>query len=112
MIEILRQSDLVKITHYPKAVVDTIRESVRILDEAYGADRARDGDGGLEFVVESQEELQALLQTLPFGDCPEFAEEIYPNFLRVLYIISNERTIEICLPKEWATKSMLEVIGK
>ena len=112
MIEILRKSDITRITHYPKAVIETIRESVRILDEAYGTDRTRDGDGGLEFVIEKEAELQLLLQTLPYGDCPESAEEIYPDFLHVMYLVSNERTISVSLSKEWATKSMLEVIGK
>ena len=112
MIEILRLADLTKITHYPHAVVDTIRKSVTFMDAAYGNDRTRNGDGGLELIVETAEELQALLQTLPWGDVPETAEEIYPDFIHAIYILSNDRSISVSLPKKWATKAMLEVLDK
>jgi len=110
MIEILRQSDLGKIAHYPHPVFERIRKNVTFMDAAYGADRTRDGDGGLELVFESEAELQPFLQTLPWGDSPETAEEIHPNFIHAIYIISNDRSISVSLPKKWATKSMLEVL--
>lgn len=110
MIEILRLSDLAKITHYPHAIVDTIRQSVINLDAVYGSSRTRDGDGGIEVIVESENELHALLQTLPFGDMPESVEVIHQDFLRAIYLINNDRSIDFFLPKEWATKKMLEVL--
>ena len=112
MIEILRKTDLTSITHYPKSVVDTIRQSVSNLDEAYGADRTRDGDGGLELIVETEDELRALIQSLPYGDLPESAEELAPDFIHAVYVVGNERTLDIFTPKKWATKSMLEELAK
>lgn len=112
MIEILRLSDLTKVTHYPHAVIETIRQSIVTLNEAYGADRTRNGDGGLELIVESEDELSTLLQTLPYGDLPEFAEVIHQDFLHAVYVVSDDRTIDVFLSKEWATQSMLEVMKK
>jgi hypothetical protein len=110
MIEILNLSDLAKITHYPRAVVETIRQSIINLDTAYGTDRTRDGDGGLELIVESEEELQSLIQTLPYGDTPECSEVIHRGYIRAVYVINNNRTIDVSLPRAWATQNMLEVL--
>ena len=111
MIEILRQSDLAKVAHYPKSVVDEIRKSVAILDEAYGTDRTRDGDGGLVLIAETEADLFRLIQSLPWGDIPEVAELI-DGYVHALYLINNDRGLDIFTPKEWATKSMLEVMEK
>lgn len=112
MIEILRLSDLTRITHYPQVVVDTIRKSVAILDDAYGKDRSRDGDGGLELIVEKEEELANLIQSLPYGDLPEFAEVIHQDFLHAVYIVSNERSLDVFTPLEWATQAMKEAMSQ
>jgi hypothetical protein len=110
MIEILRLSDLTSIKHYPNAVIETIKRSVEILDNAYGAERTRDGDGGLELIVESETELKNVIQSLPFGDLPEVVDEIHERFIRAIYLVSNERSISVMLPKEWATSQMSEVL--
>ena len=110
MIEILRKIDLARVAHYPREIVETIQNSIVRLDREYGTNRTRNGDGGLELIVESEEELCTLLKTLPFGDIPESVEVLHRDFLHVVYLISNERSISVCLPKKWATKSMLEVL--
>lgn len=110
MIEILRLSDLAKITHYPYDVVETIRQTVINMDSVYGSSRTSDGDGGIELIVESEDELHALLQTLPFGDIPESVEIVHQDFLHAIYLSNNERSVDVFLPKEWATKNMLEVL--
>ena len=112
MIEILRLSDLTRITHYPKEVVEAIRKSVTLLDSAYGVTRTKEGDGDLEIIVETEAELQALIQSFYWGDVPEFAELVHQDFIRATYILTNDRGIEVYLPKEWATQAMKEVMEK
>ena len=109
MIEILRQSDLSKIAHYPKSVVDAIQQSITILDENYGTDRTRDGDGGLDLVIETESDLQSLMQTLFWGDVPEFSE-IIDGYVHALYLVNNDRGLDVFLPEEWATKGMKEAM--
>ncbi len=110
MIEILKLSDITQVTHYPKAVVDTIRQFVLNMDTAYGSDRSRDGDGGVELIIESEDELLNVLQALPYGDTPESAEVVHRDFLHAVYIIHNDRSISIFLPIQWATTPMREVL--
>lgn len=110
MIEILRLSDLTKAAHYPQSVVDAIRQSVTILDEAYGIERTRDGDGGLMMIAEMAEEVQKIIQSLPWGDVPEYVEAVHSDYIRSMYLINNDRSIEVYLPKEWATQAMKEAM--
>lgn len=108
MIELLRLSDLTNAAHYPQTVLNAIRQSVAILDEAYGLDRTRDGDGGLMLIAETAEEVQSLIQSLPWGDLPEYVEVVDSEFIRALYIVSSERSIELYLRRAYATKQMME----
>ena len=91
---------------YPKEVVDSINETIGILNSNYGADRDIDKDlGGYIQVIESLEELKSLKEGILQGLVEEYSDEICTTengdvYNSTLYITSSDYNIMVITKNE------------
>lgn len=75
--KIWKEEQLKLLVDYPKEVVDSINETINILDENYGSDRDVDKDlGGYIQVIETLEELKLLKEGILKALVEEYSNEI------------------------------------
>lgn len=91
---------------YPKEVVDSINETIGILNSNYGADRDVDKDlGGYIQVIESLEELKLLKGGILSGLVEEYSDEICTTengdvYNSTLYIASSDYNVVVITKNE------------
>lgn len=91
---------------YPKKVVDSINETIGILNENYGTNRDVDKDlGGYIQVIESLEELKSLKEGILQGLVEEYSDEICTTengdvYNSTLYIVSSDYNIMVITKNE------------
>lgn len=91
---------------YPKEVVDSINETIGILNSNYGADRDIDKDlGGYIQVIESLEELKSLKEGILQGLVEEYSDEICITengdvYNSTLYITSSDYNVVVITKNE------------
>ncbi len=91
---------------YPKEVVDSINETIGILNSNYGADRHVDKDlGGYIQVIKSLEELKSLKGGILHGLVEEYSDEICATengdvYNSTLYITSSDYNVMVITKNE------------
>lgn len=91
---------------YPKHVVDSVNETISILNDNYGADRDIDKDlGGYIQVIESLEELKSLKDGILQGLVEEYSDEICTTengdvYNSTLYITSSDYNVVVITKNE------------
>lgn len=91
---------------YPKKVVDSINETIGILNENYGTNRDVDKDlGGYIQVIESLEELKSLKEGILQGLVEEYSDEICITengdvYNSTLYITSSDYNVVVITKNE------------
>lgn len=98
------QLNLLKV--YPKDVVDSVNETIGILNDNYGIDRDVDKDlGGYIQVIESLEELKLLKDGILHGLVEEYSDEICTTengnvYNSTLYIASSDYNVVVITKNE------------
>ena len=91
---------------YPKEIVDSVNETIGILNENYGNDRDVDKDlGGYIQVIESLEELKLLKESILQGLVEEYSDEICTIengdvYNSTLYIASSDYNVVVITKNE------------
>ena len=91
---------------YPKEVVDSVNETMNILNDNYGTDRDVDKDlGGYIQVIESLEELKLLKDGILQDSVEEYSDEICTTengdvYNSTLYIVSSDYNIMVITKNE------------
>lgn len=91
---------------YPKEVVDSVNETISILNDNYGTDRDVDKDlGGYIQVIESLEELKLLKDGILQGLVEEYSDEICTTedgdiYNSTLYIASSDYNVMVITKNE------------
>ena len=98
---------------YPKEVVDSVNETIGILNDSYGVDREVDQDlGGYIQVIESLEELKSLKDGILHGLVEEYSDEICTTengdiYNLTLYIASSDYNVMV-ITKNEMTEELLK----
>ncbi|GAA0087652.1 MULTISPECIES: hypothetical protein [Clostridium] len=112
MKKIYKESQLVELNNLPVEVIESIRETVNILNESYGANRNIDNDlGGYIVIVENivdieilkQDKLKSLISE--YTDIIECSEEV--NWTSSLFLLSSDFSIVVVTTEE-LSKFLLE----
>lgn len=112
MKKIYKESQLVELNNLPVEVIESIRGTVNILNESYGANRNIDNDlGGYIVIVENivdieilkQDKLKSLISE--YTDIIECSEEV--NWTSSLFLLSSDFSIVVVTTEE-LSKFLLE----
>ena len=112
MKKIYKESQLVELNNLPVEVIESIRETVNILNESYGANRNIDNDlGGYIVIVENivdieilkQDKLKSLISE--YTDIIECSEGV--NWTSSLFLLSSDFSIVVVTTEE-LSKFLLE----
>jgi len=93
---------------------DIARNTLRILDEAYGKDRDPKTDlGGFLVIMESEEDIERLKEChLDLSnDIPEYSDYIAgkdDNWIVSLYLLSSDYSITVIIPMHMAPIEMMQ----
>lgn len=102
MIKIGTVEDIDKIKALPIKVVDAVRDSLVILDEAYGMERDIERDlGGVIVIVQDESDLAELrkMNLDIHRDIPEYVEKILISleevWIKILFLLSDDYAIVV-----------------
>ena len=104
--KIWKEGQLNLLKGYPKEVVDSVNETMNILNDNYGTDRDVDKDlGGYIQVIESLEELKSLKDGILQGLVEEYSDEICTTengdvYNSTLYIASSDYNVMVITKNE------------
>lgn len=104
--KIWKEGQLNLLKGYPKDVVDSVNETMGILNDNYGIDRDVDKDlGGYIQVIESLEELKLLKDGILHGLVEEYSDEICTTengnvYNSTLYIASSDYNVMVVTKNE------------
>ncbi len=104
--KIWKEEQLGLLEGYPKEVVDSVNETIGILNDNYGTYRDVDKDlGGYIQVIESLEELKSLKDGILQGLVEEYSDEICTTengdvYNSTLYIASSDYNIMVITKNE------------
>ena len=112
MKKIYKESQLVELNNLPVEVIESIRETVNILNESYGANRNIDNDlGGYIVIVENIVDIEILKQDKLKSLIPEYTDIIEcsegVNWTSSLFLLSSDYSI-IVVTTEELSKLLLE----
>lgn len=104
--KIWKKDQLNLLKGYPKEVVDSVNEIIRILNDNYGVERYVDKDlGGYIQVVESLQELKLLKEDILQGLVEEYSDEICATenedvYSLTLYVASSDYNVVVITKNE------------
>ena len=104
--KIWKEEQLNLLEVYPKEVIDSVNETIGILNDNYGTERDVDKElGGYIQVIESLEELKSLKDGILQGLVEEYSDEICTTengdvYNSTLYITSSDYNIMVITKSE------------
>ena len=104
--KIWEEEQLKLLKGYPKEVVGSVNENIRILNDNYGSERNVDKDlGGYIQLIQSLDELQTLKNGILQGLIEEYSDEICTTengdvYNLTLYIASSDYNIMVITKNE------------
>ena len=112
MKKIYKKNQLLEVNNIPSEVIESIKATIDILNENYGADRNIEIDlGGYVVIVENIVDIEILKQDKLQGLIPEYADMIECsrgiNYNSILYILSSDFAIVVVTTEE-LSKFLLE----
>lgn len=112
MKKIYLKEQLKELRDYPIEVINSIFETIEILDDNYGANRDIDKDlGGYILIAENIVVIEMLKQDKLQELVPEYTDEIEvsnrENYTSTLYLLSSDYAIVVVTTEE-LSKSLLE----
>ena len=112
MKKVYKESQLVELNNLSVEVIESIRETIAILDEAYGEERDIELDlGGYALIAENIIDIEILKQDKLQGLIPEYTDVIEvvngENYISSLYLISSDYAIVVVTTEE-LSKFLLE----
>lgn len=105
MKKIYSKEQLKKLKEYPIEVINSISETIEILDDNYGANRDVDSDlGGYILIAENIVDIEILKQDKLKGLIPEYTDIIEckegVNWTSSLFLISSDYSIIVVCTEE------------
>ena len=105
MKKIYLKKQLGELSNYPVEVIQSISETIDILDENYGENRNVDKDlGGYILVVESIEDVEELKNGMLKEILPEYTDEIIcsegVNYTSSLFLLSSYFSVVVIADEE------------
>ncbi|HHD2733246.1 hypothetical protein ACQPUH_11145 [Clostridium perfringens] len=105
MKKIYLKKQLGELSNYPVEVIQSISETIDILDENYGENRNVDKDlGGYILVVESIEDVEELKNGMLKEILPEYTDEIIcsegVNYTSSLFLLSSDFSVVVIADEE------------
>lgn len=105
MKKIYLKKQLGELSNYPVEVIQSISETIDILDENYGENRNVDKDlGGYILVVESIEDVEELKNGILKEILPEYTDEIIcsegVNYTSSLFLLSSDFSVVVIAYEE------------
>ncbi|EGT3601178.1 hypothetical protein [Clostridium perfringens] len=112
MKKIYLKKQLGDLSNYPIEVIQSISETIDILNENYGENRNVDRDlGGYILVVESLEDVEELKSGMLKDILPEYTDEIIcsegVNYTSSLFLLSSDFSV-VVIANEELSKILLE----
>ena len=112
MKKVYKESQLVELNNIPLEVIESIRGTIYILSEAYGADRDIEADlGGYIVIAENIVDIEILKQDKLQGLIPEYTDVIEcsegVNWTSSLFLLSSDYAIVVVTTEE-LSKFLLE----
>lgn len=111
--KIWKEEQLNLLKGYPKEVIDSVNETISILDKNYGNDRNVEKDlGGYIQIVESLQELKLLKDGILQGLVEEYSDEICTTenedvYSLTLYVASSDYNV-VVITKNEMTNELLK----
>lgn len=105
MKKIYLKKQLGELSNYPVEVIQSISETIDILDENYGENRNVDKDlGGYILVVESIEDVEELKNGMLKEILPEYTDKIIcsegVNYTSSLFLLSSDFSVVVIADEE------------
>ena len=112
MEKIYKESKLLEVNNIPSEVIESMKVTIAILNESYGANRNIEADlGGYVVIAENIVDIEILKQGKLQGLVPEYTDIIECsegiNYACTLYLISNDYAILVVTTEE-LSKFLLE----
>ena len=112
MKKVYKESQLVELNNIPVEVIESIRETITVLDENYGTNRDVELDlGGYVVIAENIVDIKILKQDKLQGLIPEYTDIIEcsegVNWTSSLFLISSDYAIVVVTTEE-LSKFLLE----
>ena len=112
MKKVYKENQLLEVNNIPSEVIESIKITIDILNENYGADRDVESDlGGYLVIAENIVDIEILKQDKLQGLIPEYADMIECssgiNYNSILYILSSDFAIVVVTTEE-LSKFLLE----
>ena len=112
MKKVYKESQLLEVNNISSEVIESIRETIDVLNENYGADRDLEADlGGYIVIAENIVDIEILKQGKLQGLIPEYTDVIEvvngENYASSLYILSSDYAIVVITTEE-LSKLLLE----
>ena len=105
MKKVYKESQLVELNNIPLQVIESMKVTIDILNDNYGANRNKDNDlGGYIVIAENIVDIEILKQDKLQGLIPEYADMIECsrgiNYNSILYILSSDVSIVVVCTEE------------
>ena len=105
MKKIYKKNQLLEVNNIPSEVIESIKATIDILNENYGADRNIEIDlGGYVVIVENIVDIEVLKQDKLQGLVPEYTDVIEvmngENYTSSLYLLSSDFAIVVVTTEE------------
>ncbi|MFC3904010.1 hypothetical protein [Clostridium disporicum] len=112
MKKIYKENQLLEVNSIPSEVIESIRETIDVLNGNYGADRDINNDlGGYVIILENIVDIEILKQDKLKGLIPEYTDIIEcsegVNWTSSLFLLSNDFSIVVVTTEE-LSKFLLE----
>lgn len=112
MKKVYKESQLLEVNNIPSEVIESIKVTIDVLNESYGAYRDIEADlGGYVFIAENIVDIEILKQDKLQGLVPEYTDVIEvmngENYASSVYILSSDYAIVVVTTEE-LSKFLLE----
>ena len=113
MKKVYKESQLVELNNIPLQVIESMKVTIDILNDNYGANRNKDNDlGGYIVIAENIVDIEILKQDKLQGLVPEYTDVIEvvngENYTSSLYLLSSDFSIVVVTTEE-LSKFLLEI---
>ena len=112
MKKVYKENQLLEVNNIPSEVIESMKATIYILNENYGADRDIHNDlGGYIVIAENIVDIEILKQEKLQGLIPEYTDVIKvvngKNYISSLYLLSSDYAIVVVCTEE-LSKFLLE----
>ena len=112
MKKVYKENQLLEVNNIPSEVIESIKATIDILNENYGANRDIESDlGGYVVIAENIVDIEILKQDKLQGLIPEYADMIECsrgiNYTSIVYILSSDYSMVVVCTEE-LSKFLLE----